>query len=210
MLILPVLQFLGLVKFSIPAFFLLGATLGGFLFGLAMNWGGGCAAGVWYQFGGGSIGAFIAVIGLCLGYIATEAGALKTLRLFIQSVGANRTFDSTSLNSLFDLTISIWKMERCELGFLFCSRHSARRFFGSFPAGQIFVVNFVRREALAIGRWRFCLGSIGLAGGWLHRRPRSRRPPSAFAWQLSLYNFCDFGRVGWCLYAEKILTEKAL
>ena len=79
-------------------------ALGGFIFGMAMNWGGGGAAGVWYKLGAGNIGAFIAIIGLCLGYIAAEVGALKTLRLFIQSVN----FDAMTLGTLLDL--SFWSM----------------------------------------------------------------------------------------------------
>ncbi len=102
MLILPVLQFFGLIQLSAPAFYPLGATLGGFLFGLAMNWGGGCAAGVWYKLGAGNIGALIAILGLSLGYVATEAGALQPLRLFIQSVGAS---EAMTLSSLFHLPL---------------------------------------------------------------------------------------------------------
>lgn len=100
MLILPLLQFFGLAKFSVPAFYPVGATLGGFLFGLAMNWGGGCAAGVWYKFGGGSIGAFVAILGLIIGYLATENGALQSLRTFIQSIGNS---EATTLATWLDL-----------------------------------------------------------------------------------------------------------
>src|SRR5574341_430869 len=59
MLLLPILQFSGLLQITSPAFYPLGATLGGFIFGMAMDWGGGCAAGVWYKLGAGNIGAFI-------------------------------------------------------------------------------------------------------------------------------------------------------
>jgi len=104
MLLLPVLQFSGLAQITAPAFYPLGATLGGFIFGMAMNWGGGCAAGVWYKLGAGNIGAFIAIIGLCLGYIAAEVGALKALRVFMQSIN----FDAMTLGTLLDL--SFWSM----------------------------------------------------------------------------------------------------
>jgi hypothetical protein len=100
MLLLPILQFSGLAQITAPAFYPLGATVGGFIFGMAMNWGGGCAAGVWYKLGAGNIGAFIAIIGLGLGYITAETGALKTLRVFIQAVN----FDSMTLGSLFHLS----------------------------------------------------------------------------------------------------------
>ncbi|RMD99878.1 MAG: hypothetical protein D6814_04750, partial [Calditrichaeota bacterium] len=68
MLILPILHLWGVVKFTEPSFYPVGAILGGFLFGMAMNWSGGCPAGVWYKVGGGSIGAFVAIMGLAAGY----------------------------------------------------------------------------------------------------------------------------------------------
>jgi len=98
MLLLPLLHYFGLVQLNAPAFYPFGAMLGGFLFGMAMNWGGGCAGGVWYKLGAGNIGALIAIIGVCLGYLAAEAGALQSLRLLVQSFGAS---EATTLNALF-------------------------------------------------------------------------------------------------------------
>src|SRR5262249_44941455 len=40
------------------------AVVGGILFGAAMRWAGGCAAGVWYKLGAGDVGALLAVIGM--------------------------------------------------------------------------------------------------------------------------------------------------
>ncbi|MCI0447378.1 YeeE/YedE family protein [bacterium] len=88
MLILPLLSFFGIIKISAPAFYPAGAILGGFLFGLAMNWGGGCAAGLWYKLGSGNIGALVAVLSLIAGYVTAEVGALKPLRVWVQSIGA--------------------------------------------------------------------------------------------------------------------------
>jgi hypothetical protein len=105
MLVVPVLGLLGIVKISTPAFYPLGATLGGFLFGLAMNWGGGCAGGVWYKLGGGSIGAFVAIVGLIIGYITMENGALKFSRLFIQSIGHGDPVETMTLANLFNLPL---------------------------------------------------------------------------------------------------------
>jgi uncharacterized membrane protein YedE/YeeE len=105
MLMLPFLQLLGIVKFTVPSFYPLGATLGGFLFGLAMNWGGGCAGGVWYKLGGGRIGAFVAIIGLILGYLSTESGALKPLRTFIQSIGSDGRVETMTIANLFNLPL---------------------------------------------------------------------------------------------------------
>ncbi|RIK80645.1 hypothetical protein DCC62_03410 [candidate division KSB1 bacterium] len=105
MLMLPLLQLLGIVKFTVPTFYPLGAALGGFLFGLAMNWGGGCAGGVWYKLGSGSIGAFVAIIGLILGYASTESGALKPLRTLIQSIGSDSRIETMTIANLLDLPL---------------------------------------------------------------------------------------------------------
>jgi hypothetical protein len=105
MLTLPMLQAFGIVEVTIPAFYPLGATFGGFLFGLAMSWSGGCPASVWYKLGGGSIGAFVAIIGLIVGYLTAENGALKTLRLFVQSFGNAANIQSITLANLFNLPL---------------------------------------------------------------------------------------------------------
>jgi len=105
MLMLPFLELLGIVKLSTPAFYPLGAILGGFLFGLAMNWGSGCAGGIWYKLGGGSIGAFVAIIGLIIGYVTTENGALKFSRLFIQSIGHSNNVEAMTFANLFNLPL---------------------------------------------------------------------------------------------------------
>jgi uncharacterized membrane protein YedE/YeeE len=98
MLILPLLAFYGIIKISVPAFYPAGAILGGFLFGLAMNWGGGCAAGLWYKLGSGNIGAFVGVLSLIAGYIATEVGALKPFRIWVQSIGGRNQTLATVAN----------------------------------------------------------------------------------------------------------------
>ncbi len=107
MLILPFLQYFGLIKLSVPGFYPLGAVLGGFIFGMAMNWSGGCAAGVWYKMGGGSIGAFVSIIGLIIGYGAAESGALKPLRVSVQSIRNNSNIESMTLATLTDLPL-LW------------------------------------------------------------------------------------------------------
>jgi uncharacterized membrane protein YedE/YeeE len=114
MLVLPLLDLAGIhpfesggVQLTIPDFYPLGAPLGGFLFGLTMNWSGGCPAGVWYKLGGGSISAFVAIIGLMTGYSSTESGVLKPLRVFIQSVGNNSNIESMTLASLSNLPL-LW------------------------------------------------------------------------------------------------------
>jgi hypothetical protein len=102
MLILPPLMFFGVIQFSVPAFYPFGAILGGFLFGIAMNWGGGCAAGIWYKAGAGSISAFVSLIALIAGYVSAENGALRSLRIIIQSAHSG----SITLGSV--LNIPMW------------------------------------------------------------------------------------------------------
>src|SRR3989337_1015719 len=70
---------------------------------MAMNWGGGCAAGVWYKLGNGNIGCFAAVVGLIAGYSTTQSGLLKSFRLLIQSVGKSGNIESLTLSSLTNL-----------------------------------------------------------------------------------------------------------
>ncbi len=102
MLVLPLLAFIGVIQFNIPPFYPLGAILGGFVFGLAMNWGGGCAAGIWYKLGAGSVSAFISVLALIVGYVMSESGAFKSVRLIIQSGPAT----GSTLGSV--LNIPLW------------------------------------------------------------------------------------------------------
>lgn len=87
MLLLPLLAELGWVQLSVPKLFPLGAVLGGYLFGVAMSWASGCAAGVWYKWGAGNRQAGVAVAGLALGATFAELGPLKEARELVQSVG---------------------------------------------------------------------------------------------------------------------------
>ena len=98
MLVLPLLAKLGWVRLSIPAFYPLGAVLGGYLFGLAMALAGGCAAGVWYKWGEGNWGSFIALLGLATGATATENGPLRGMREQVQSVLASEEIRSATLS----------------------------------------------------------------------------------------------------------------
>lgn len=86
MILLPPMLELGMIRAHVPPFYPVSAVLGGFVFGLAMNWGGGCAGGVLYKAGSGSIGALVTLTTLILGYVVTEDGVLKPLRILVQSV----------------------------------------------------------------------------------------------------------------------------
>lgn len=87
MLGVPLIFALGLSSPTYPAMFPVGAVLGGLLFGASMRWAGGCAAGVWYKVGSGSLGALTAVLGMAIGAAALELGPLVGLRTSVQSAG---------------------------------------------------------------------------------------------------------------------------
>ncbi|MCC7264264.1 MAG: YeeE/YedE family protein [Candidatus Latescibacteria bacterium] len=100
MLALPVLAHWGWVQLSIPAFYPLGAVLGGYVFGLAMGWAGGCAAGLWYKWGSGDWGCFAALVGMIGGAVATEAGPLRWVREQVQQVGSAEEIRTATLGKL--------------------------------------------------------------------------------------------------------------
>ena len=87
MLVVPLVFALGLSSPTYPSMFPVGAILGGLLFGASMRWAGGCAAGVWYKIGSGSLGALTAVLGMAIGAAALELGPLVGLRTAVQSAG---------------------------------------------------------------------------------------------------------------------------
>jgi hypothetical protein len=87
MLVVPLVFAAGLSSPTYPAMFPIGAVLGGLLFGASMRWAGGCAAGVWYKVGSGSLGALTAVLGMAIGAAAFELGPFVGLRTAVQSAG---------------------------------------------------------------------------------------------------------------------------
>jgi hypothetical protein len=87
MLIVPLVFALGLSSPTYPAMFPIGAVAGGLLFGASMRWAGGCAAGIWYKIGSGSLGALTAVLGMAIGAAAFELGPFVGLRTAVQSAG---------------------------------------------------------------------------------------------------------------------------
>jgi hypothetical protein len=87
MLVVPLVFALGLSSPTYPAMFPIGAVVGGLLFGASMRWAGGCAAGVWYKVGSGSLGALTAVLGMAVGAAAFELGPFVGLRTKVHSAG---------------------------------------------------------------------------------------------------------------------------
>jgi uncharacterized membrane protein YedE/YeeE len=87
MVLVPLVFALGLSSPTYPGMFPVGAVVGGLLFGASMRWAGGCAAGVWYKAGSGSLGALAAVLGMAVGAAALELGPFVGLRTAVQSAG---------------------------------------------------------------------------------------------------------------------------
>jgi uncharacterized membrane protein YedE/YeeE len=87
MLVLPLVFALGLSSPTYPAMFPIGAVVGGLLFGASMRWAGGCAAGIWYKVGSGSLGALAAILGMGVGAAAFELGPFAGIRNAVQTAG---------------------------------------------------------------------------------------------------------------------------
>ena len=87
MIAVPAVFALGFSSATYPSFFPFAAVLGGLLFGASMKWAGGCAAGVWYKVGAGSLGALSAVLGMAVGAALLEVGPLVSFRAAVQSTG---------------------------------------------------------------------------------------------------------------------------
>lgn len=133
MLALPVLARLGWVQLSIPAFYPLGAVLGGYVFGLAMGWAGGCAAGLWYKWGRGDWGRFAALVGMIAGAAVTETGPLRWVREQVQQVGSAAEIRTATLGGLLDAEWVAYLLDGLILLWLARSRVNAQPGTWSWP-----------------------------------------------------------------------------
>lgn len=77
---------LGLVE-SVPVrpFRWLANLAGGFVFGVGMILGGGCAGSTWYRLGEGALGAGVVLAGFAIGASATSVGILRPVREALQA-----------------------------------------------------------------------------------------------------------------------------
>ena len=125
MIVLPLLAKGGWVQLTVPVFYPLGAALGGFVFGLAMAWAGGCAAGVWYKWGEGNWGSFVAILGLTLGAASTELGPLSGLREHVQRVLTSEKIRGATLGGLVDAEWVVYPLGAVLLIWLVRSRVTA-------------------------------------------------------------------------------------
>ena len=107
MVALPVIVWFGLAEPSLPLMAPAGAVVGGLLFGAAMPWAGGCAAGVWYKLGAGDIAAAASVVGLALGAAALEVGPLAGVRASIQTFGSAATLDLPAIPWVVAATLGL-------------------------------------------------------------------------------------------------------
>ncbi len=100
MILLPIFAALGWVKLGVPAFYPLGAVVGGYVFGIAMTWAAGCAGGLWYKWGAGSWNAAIALLGLAIGAFATDLPPLDAFREALETPGASADVRSATVGGL--------------------------------------------------------------------------------------------------------------
>jgi len=76
------LEDMGYIHLKVPAFTWLANMVGGYIFGLAMVLGGGCASGTLYRIGEGMIGSWFTALGFLLGAGATLSGFLRPVAEF--------------------------------------------------------------------------------------------------------------------------------
>jgi hypothetical protein len=142
MVAMPAVFALGWAQPTFPAFFPVGAIVGGLLFGVSMYWAVGCAAGVWYKTGAGNLGAVAGVAGLMLGATLFEVGPLRGLRDAVHGLGGAVSFNATSFG------LPLWAL--------------------MVPLGAVLILLLSRTETTKAGAWTWrrtglLLGLVGVA-----------------------------------------------
>jgi len=202
MLALPAVFALGGAQPTSPAFYPAGAILGGLLFGASMGWAGGCAAGVWYKLGAGSLSALVGVAGMALGAAALEIGPLAGARAAIQSLGP--AISPAGIDRLWQLAplvgiallVALWRAAPGSAGAWSWQRTGllmgivatlawplssigGREFGMAIVPGTLALVTDTARPASLLGSWDvwFVLGIP--AGAWIAARRSGPVRPSA-------------------------------
>ncbi len=144
MITVPVVFALGWAQPGFPAFFPVGAVLGGLIFGVAMYWAAGCAAGVWFKPGGGSIGAIAAIVGMAIGATVFEVGPLQGVRDTIHGLGGG----AVSFQPAASLGLPLWGL--------------------TVPLGVVMILWLWRTQVTTAGAWTWrrtglLLGLVGAA-----------------------------------------------
>lgn len=91
MIIVPALFATGVARPAVPPLYPAGAIIGGLLFGISMQFAGGCAAGVWYKAGSGMTTALASLVGMAAGIVMLDVGPLRSLRASLQGPGSTWT-----------------------------------------------------------------------------------------------------------------------
>lgn len=96
---------LGLVE-AIPVrpFRWLANLAGGFVFGVGMILGGGCAGSSWYRLGEGALGAWVVLAGFAVGASATNVGILRPAREALQAYEVTVAGEAPTLPALLGLS----------------------------------------------------------------------------------------------------------
>jgi len=76
------MESMGIIHLKVPAFTWVANVLGGYIFGMSMVLGGGCASGTLYRIGEGMIGSWFTALGFLLGAGATLSGFLRPVAEF--------------------------------------------------------------------------------------------------------------------------------
>lgn len=94
---------LGLLSFSVPAFFWLGAVVGGFIFGLGMTLAGGCSSSSYSRVGEGMVGFFVVVVMFIISAATTSGGILSPLAVMLRSARVDMGENSATISHVLGL-----------------------------------------------------------------------------------------------------------
>jgi len=98
------LETFGVIHLKSVPFTWLANALGGYIFGLAMVLGGGCASGTLYRIGEGMIGSWFTALGFMLGAAATLAGFLRPVAEFFWFGPGYNPEDPSTASFMYQMT----------------------------------------------------------------------------------------------------------
>lgn len=93
----------GWLTLSVPSFFWLAATVGGFVFGVGMTLAGGCSSSSYYRMGEGMVGSFVVVVMFVISAAATTGGILRPLADALRSVRIDMGEASATIPHLLNI-----------------------------------------------------------------------------------------------------------
>jgi hypothetical protein len=98
------LETLGVIHLKSIPFTWVANVLGGYIFGIAMVLGGGCASGTLYRIGEGMIGSWFTALGFLLGAGATLSGFLRPVAEFFWYGPGYDPFDPSTAKFIYSIT----------------------------------------------------------------------------------------------------------